>query len=657
MTLTNRGGISTSAGWVSYGPAGDTSRRYAGYFTGTTQGFPTASAIAASTGVSPLETSYSLYGHTIPLSVFGVGRIGGEIISGPWIENGLASFIISFGVPADPSGTRDLREIAFDSEVVWDSVNGFSTEAFTYRFYGGTLTQLADTLENTHFGADAIAYRPQILLAFSNLPLANTKFGKIPYVAAVIGDATGDDVNLGEAFERLAYSPWVGWTSGQFEASGITDGLVAGGLIIAQDAEFLATIQQFGRFYPSWDILQTDKLRIVDRGADLTADITLDKSVLMGNVVITRQEPNSVPGILELTTIDPEADYTLVPSRSQVPRAPVAVTTSIRTEGAFLPAIMESSTRASVVTHAKYEEDHARKQISFTAMAYGLEIEPGAIVGIAGLGDDFQNEAFKVKETLHGANYAVECLAEAILKCAADSNDPYLNNVVLLLGFEDVDGATGDPGMTDESPSAHGTATVVGHAQIDTGTALIGSSSILFDGTGDRITFPSSTDWRLATNNSDQYTIECFVKFATLTSNNRGIIGVNAGIGQVAWSLTGSSTIGELAFAFSTSGVGFSSTITTSGAGMTTGVRYHVAVDKDSSGKIRLYVDGVMYGSATPANSMIIGVGAPLAIGAQGSGGQVDMDGWVDEVRITKGVARYASDAGFTPPTSAFPRT
>src|SRR4051812_43790631 len=163
------------------------------------------SAVAASTGVNPIETSYALYGHTIPLSVFGVGRIGGEIISGPWVENGLASFIISFGVPADPTGTRVLREIAFDSEVVWTgsltgsgspSSGGFSTEPFTVRFYDGTLTQAADGLETTHFGADAVAYRPQILLAFENLPLANTKFGKIPYVAAVIADTSGDDVNL-----------------------------------------------------------------------------------------------------------------------------------------------------------------------------------------------------------------------------------------------------------------------------------------------------------------------------------------------------------------------------------------------------------------------------------------------------------------------------
>lgn len=379
---------------------------------------PGPAVVATSTGVSPVETQYSLYGHTVPLSVFGVGRIGGEIISGPWIENGLASFIISFGVPADPTGTRTLREIAFDSEVVWDSNNGFSTESFTYRFYGGTLTQGADALETAHFGADAVAYRPQILIAFENLPLANTKFGKIPYVAAVIADAHGDDVNLGEAFERLAYSPWVGFTSDQFETVGITDGLVSGGLIIADQTDFLSLIQSFGRFYPKWNILQTDKLRIVDRGDTVTPDIVLDSSKMTGEVTLSRQEPNSVPSVLELSTIDPDADYTIVPSRAQSPRQPVAVTTSITTDAAYLPVIMDSSTRIALVTYAKHHEDRARKQIAATAMLAGLQIEPGDLMGIANLSPDFPGgETFRVLETLHGANYVVEITAESILQC------------------------------------------------------------------------------------------------------------------------------------------------------------------------------------------------------------------------------------------------
>jgi hypothetical protein len=386
-------------------------------------GAPISGAVAApAAAVNPVETAFAAYGKVFPLSVLGKARIGGLITVGPWIVNGLASFGISFGFPADPTGTRTLLEIAFDSEVVWDSVNGFRTEAFTYRFYQGTYTQAADAIETAYFGANAVAYRPQMMLFFENLPIANTKFKKIPYVAAVIQDGTGPDVNLGEAFERLAYSPFVEYTSSQFETTGVTDGLVNGGLLIAQDAEFLATIQQFGRFYPKWDILQTDKLRIVDRGATVTADITLDKTRLMNKIIISRQGPDTVARELELSTIDPDADYTIVPSVAQRPRVPISVTTSVTKDTAFLPVVMDSPTRLSIVTYAKYHEEQARKTISGTAMMYGSQIEPGALVAMTDLGPDFQNEVFKVRETLHGVNYAVEFTAESILKCGTSSS-------------------------------------------------------------------------------------------------------------------------------------------------------------------------------------------------------------------------------------------
>ncbi|MFC3322716.1 LamG domain-containing protein [Mesorhizobium cantuariense] len=169
------------------------------------------------------------------------------------------------------------------------------------------------------------------------------------------------------------------------------------------------------------------------------------------------------------------------------------------------------------------------------------------------------------------------------------------------------------------------------------------------DGTGDRLKLADSLDWQLGSTNSSPWTIEVWVRWNVLDANNRGIIGQNASAG---WFFTGSSTIGELSF-----GSGNFTTIATSGAGMTTGVWYHVAVDHDSSGKIRLYVDGVMRGSATPANSALSNYAADLAIGAQGHAGQVDMNGHLDELRITKGVARCGSDSGFTAPTAAYPRS
>ncbi len=357
--------------------------------------------ISTSTGVSPQEISYSLYGHIVPLIVLGQGRVGGEIISGPTLVGGTVSGINSFGVQADPTRVLTLVEVSFDSQVVWQgsqvgdgtlSSSGFTSEPITMRFYTGSLTQSADPLEIAEYGANAVAYRGQVLLAVEDLPLANTKFKKYPYISCKFVDEDGAACNFGELFERLAYSPYVGYSSSEFETSGITDGVADGGFIIAQDVDFLTLIQEFGRFYPTWNILQTDKLRIVDRGSDVTADIVLNRQTLMGDLVVSRQGADTVKKDLELSAIDPDSDYQIIPSRAQRPRDPVAVTTSVGVDSAYLPVIMDASTRAAIVTLAKYQEEQTRKTISGTAMAYGLEMEPGDLVAITGIGDHFENE-------------------------------------------------------------------------------------------------------------------------------------------------------------------------------------------------------------------------------------------------------------------------
>lgn len=618
--------------------------------------FTTVNPVAAtstSTGVAPTETSYALYGHVVPLSVFGVGRIGGDIISGPFEENGLATFCISFGVPADPYGTRILREIAFDSEVVWEN-GGFNTEAFTFRFYPGRLDQAVDPVETAHWGADAIAYRPQILLWFENLPIKNTKFQKIPYVAAVIADGTGDDVNLGEAFTRLAVSPWVGYTSAEFATEGVTDGLVKGGLIIAQDAEFLSTIQQFGRFYRNWNILQTDKLRIVDRGAAVAADVSLDRTTLSNQIVFARGETSTIPRVLELSTIDPEADFTVVPSQAVRPREPVNVTASVTTEAVYLPMIMDTHTRQSLVTYTKYQEEIARKKITGTAMMHGVEIEPGDLVAITGLGSDFEDTTFKIIETLHGANYTVEFTAEAFMNCGFPG-DPHWVGVVLLLGFEDVQGSMGAPGFTDESSRHHGTGNLdpamFAPPSVDLSQYKFGSSSVRM--IGSYLSFPDSADWNLSSSNSDQFTIECWVRFATFSGSNNLLVGHSFNAGAYSWSFERSGN--ELRFWSSADGTVINVDITSSGAALVINTWYNVAVDKDSSGKIRIYRNGVMVGSATPANSSQYDATTSLQIGDSAYFGN-GMDGWLDEIRITKGICRYGSDGGFPVPTAAYPR-
>ncbi len=287
-------------------------------------------------------------------------------------------------------------------------------------------------------------------------------------------------------------------------------------------------------------------------------------------------------------------------------------------------------------------------------MMYGLELEPGDLVGLTGLGDDFRDEVFKVVETLHGANHVVEFVAEAFMNCEIPSGDPYWSNVVLLMGFEDSDTSIGAPGYTDESPAAHGTAGRTNTSEIDTAQFKFGSSSLKADGNGWSALYAPSHDWWLSQANSDQFTVEAWVRFASYPHDPNVIVGTSF-VGQ-QWNF-GVTAAGEMRFAFLPGLGGASVAIVSSGAAIAFGTWYHLAVDKDATGKIRLYKNGVMVGSDTPTDSSFVGSDSSgLDIGATGFIGSYAMDGWIDELRITAGVARYESDGGFTVPTSAFPR-
>ena len=220
--------------------------------------------------------------------------------------------------------------------------------------------------------------------------------------------------------------------------------------------------------------------------------------------------------------------------------------------------------------------------------------------------------------------------------------DPYFGNVVLLMGYEGANGATSGPGMTDESPAAHGAASSVTLTTIDTSQFKFGASSLHPSNAAGDIQFPNSTDWRLSTANSDQFTIECWFRLSTSLSSDGQLVGWGQFLGTPhSWSFR-LKTTGEMEFMLSTDGTSFAVDIITSGAAITTGVWYFATVDKDATGKIRIYRNGVMVGSSTPANSVMFTTSVVLSILAPpGDNGFV---GWLDELRITKGVARYASD-------------
>ncbi len=641
---------------------------------------PTPTVTPVTPSFDPKIDANALYGKHMAMCVLGYAKIGASPapLVGPYIVDGKSSFIVSFGVPANPIGTRKIYAIYFDNELAWSSTSGgtvpadgtfeaaYVADPFDFTFKQGTLTQTVCSLETLKFPGDENAYRPQMVLELLGVPIARPMVvtGKpVPYVACLIGDTTDgadpfDGLNLGDALERVAHSPWVGYDTSTFEAVNITDVIPA--ILIKDNLNIDQLCQVEARIYRNLDYVISDKRYVKDHGADLAADILFGLDTIVGGrdaVQISRSSPSSLPREFELWKIDPDQDYTIVPSISKRPRDPIVVSASAGKETITLPNVMDAETGQAMITFAQYYEENARERVTFSAMAYGLQIEPGDLFALVDIADGIDNKVWKCTSTLAGANYVTQIEGEATLRCflyGDEDNDPFLSNVVLLLGFEGSDGSTS---ISDESPQAsfHPTGTVIGNAQIDTAQFKFGVSSLLSDGTGDGVSFVDTNDWDLSDANSDQFTIELWARTTSATPTDRAFVWQGGVVGSCCFAFrTNTSGNGEIEFLGATGGT-FNWSVATSGINWATGTWYHIAVDKDFNGKVRLYRDGVMVASDTPASSVLFNSSQTLRVACDGSGGR-SWPGWIDEVRITKGMARYASDAGFDVPTAAFPR-
>ena len=257
---------------------------------------------------------------------------------------------------------------------------------------------------------------------------------------------------------------------------------------------------------------------------------------------------------------------------------------------------------------------------------------------VSGLTDDVE-----VDVAIRAVNAIGNGTASATKPVTPTLSDPDFASVVLLLGFEGVDGATA---TTDESPVGR-TMSFSGNAQLDTAQFKYGASSLLLDGTGDYLTSPDSADFDLG---SGLFTIEMFIRPASVTGS-QFLVAQWDGIPTLAWVLFLNGA--ALNWFVSTSGSNFFGDL--AGGTLSTGTWYHVCVDYDGT-TYRLYLDGAMVASSTTARA-INNSTDQLHIGSRSGTGSDFFNGSIDEVRITKGVGRYVSDGGFTPPAAVFPRS
>lgn len=211
----------------------------------------------------------------------------------------------------------------------------------------------------------------------------------------------------------------------------------------------------------------------------------------------------------------------------------------------------------------------------------------------------------------------------------------------LLLHMNGTDGSTV---FTDESSSSH-SVTANGSCEIDTAQSKFGGASGLFPGANaDRLSIPDSSDWDFG---SGDFTVDFPIKFNSFS-------GVQALISQ--WGGGGSngsfyivSHNANLRFFYSPDGgseIAFPSTYDFVDTNW-----HHVAVVRDGT-VIRFFVDGVAYGTGAIGGATIFNSSRVLNISTFQDGTGQPFDGWMDEVRISKGIARWTS--AFTPPSQEY---
>jgi hypothetical protein len=176
----------------------------------------------------------------------------------------------------------------------------------------------------------------------------------------------------------------------------------------------------------------------------------------------------------------------------------------------------------------------------------------------------------------------------------------------------------------------------VGDAQISTSVKKFGTGSLKFDGTGDYLSIPSSSNLAFGTGD---FTIEfwlylnsqgTFIIYDPRTTEPQIVPVIYTYLGQIKFYVNGVDRI-----------VGSTLSATT---------WHHIAVCRSGS-STKLFVNGTQSGSTYSDSNNYIQTRVVFCVYP----GDLTsyFNGYLDDIRITKGVARYTSN--FTPPTAQLP--
>ena len=207
--------------------------------------------------------------------------------------------------------------------------------------------------------------------------------------------------------------------------------------------------------------------------------------------------------------------------------------------------------------------------------------------------------------------------------------------------------------MTDSGVTGH-TLTAYGSTNHETDQKKFGATSLQFDSNGDYVACPQHADFDLGTGAG---TLECWVYLPnTFGSNYYGIMNTwssSAGYGLGVGSGTDGMGV-RMRWASGTS----PSQDTASTALISANTWTHIAAVVYGDGTGSLYINGTRDHQVTNVGALdrghTTGGNGSMYIGTNRNSTEYAINGFIDEVRLSKGVARYTGSS-FTVPTTAFP--
>jgi hypothetical protein len=229
--------------------------------------------------------------------------------------------------------------------------------------------------------------------------------------------------------------------------------------------------------------------------------------------------------------------------------------------------------------------------------------------------------------------------------------DPYIDLVVLLLGYDG--GSALDESWSKPKGDGGGTVSTFAKFGAYSGFPSGGGVPNFNGGSPDE-----NDDFNLAPDQMTEFTIEAWMYLPVTPVDVQVICGKS--FFSVGWVFCTNGP--EMRFSYQVEESGFGghgnfTNVLTTGANLVGGRWYYVAVDKDSAKNFRLYVDGVMLGKLTPNDASIGNFWLEsVSVGNIGLFGTNTWTGYIDELRITKHLARYKTDGSYPVPTDKWPR-